>query len=229
MEGSVMESHSKPTSKIDKKTLDDFIEFVNADIQPMDKADFVRLLIKYTDFLVQYEANYPFLNLREKNRRYIERVTHDESRESLEQTKNFTIQLQTHIRSRFQAIIDSVESKSEDKAGKKGSLIEMKGSRKVLIDPNNDRFLHGFWPDKLRSDGKLDIEEEKDLADLIFSDYIQNNELLPSRFGKCAWEKCMGFYYQRTAKERKYCSTRCANAANQAKFLAKQKKKKRSE
>jgi len=216
-----MDSHSKPTIKINKKTLDDFMEFVNADIQPMDKADFVRLLIKYTDFLGQCEANYPFLNLREKNRRYIERVTHDESGESLDQTKNFTIQLQTHIRSRFQAIIDSVDSGA---AGKTDSLIEMKGSCKVLIDPNNDRFLHGFWPDKVRPDGQLDIEEEKDLADLIFSDYIHNNELLPSRFGKCAWEKCMGFYYQRTAKERKYCSTRCANASNQAKFLAKQKK-----
>lgn len=222
MEGAIMESYSKPTAKIDKKTLDDFMEFVNADIQTMDKADFVRLLIKYTDFLGQYEANYPFLNLREKNRRYIERITYDESGESLEQTKDFTIQLQTHIRSRFQAIIYSVESGAEDKTE---SLIEMKGSRKVLIDPNNDRFLHGFWPDKLRSDGQLDIEEEKDLADLIFSDYIQNNELLPSRFGKCSWEKCEGFYYQRTAKERKYCSTRCANAANQSKFLAKQKKK----
>ncbi len=27
----------------------------------MDKADFVRILIKYTEFLVQYDANYPYL------------------------------------------------------------------------------------------------------------------------------------------------------------------------
>jgi hypothetical protein len=217
-----MDSHSKPTTKIDKKTLDDFMEFVNADIQPMDKADFVRILIKYTNFLGQYDANYPFLNLLKKNSRYIEGIMEAESRESLTQRKELLIQLQTHIRSRFQTIINSVGSGTADKAD---SLIEMKGSRRVLIAPNNDKFLYGFWPDKVRSDGQLDVKREKDLADLIFSDYIQHNELLPSRFGKCAWEKCEGFYYQRTAKERIYCSTRCANAANQAKFLAKQKQK----
>lgn len=217
-----MDNHSKPTTKTDKKTLDDFMEFVNADIRPMDKADFVRIVIKYTDFLRQYEANYPFLKLREKNRRYIEGIMEDESRESLQQRKDLLIQLQTHIRSRFQAIINSVESET---AGEADTLIDMKGSRKVLIDSNNNRFLYGFWPDKLRSDGQLDIEKEKDLADLIFSDYIQNNELQPSRFGKCAWEKCEGFYYQRTAKKRKYCSTKCANAANQAIFLAKKKQR----
>ena len=218
-----MDRNSNPTTKINKKTLDDFMEFVNADIQPMDKADFVRILIKYTDFLSQYEANYPFLNHSVKNSRFIEEIMGAESYEILKQRKDFLIQLQTHIRSRCQAIINSVGSVTADKVD---SLIEMKGSRRVLIDPNNDRFLYGFWPDKVRSDNQLNIDAEKELVDLIFSDYIQNNELLPSRFGKCAWEKCEGFYYQRTAKDRKFCSTRCANAANQAKFLAKKKKKK---
>ncbi|MBW2643923.1 MAG: CGNR zinc finger domain-containing protein [Deltaproteobacteria bacterium] len=220
-----MDSQSKPTTKMDKKTLDDFMEFVNADIQPMDKADFVRILIKYINFLGQYDDNYPFLNHMRKNSRYTEGIMEAESRESLTQRKDFLIKLQTHIRSRLQSIINSVESVT---AGKADTLIDMKGSRRILIDPNKDRFLYGFWPDKVRSDDQLDIDAEKDLADLIFSDYIQNNELLPSRFGKCAWEKCEGFYYQRTAKKRIYCSTRCANAANQAKFLAKQKKKKQS-
>jgi len=215
-----MDSQSKPTTKMDKKTLDDFMEFVNADIQPMDKADFVRILIKYINFLGQYDDNYPFLNLMGKNSRYTEGIMEAESRESLTQRKDFLIQLQTHIRSRLQSIINSVESVT---AGKADTLINMKGSRRILIDPNKDRFLYGFWPDKVRSDDQLDIDAEKDLADLIFSDYIQNNELLPSRFGKCAWEKCEGFYYQRTAKKRIYCSTRCANAANQAKFQAKKK------
>ena len=211
---------SKPMIKIDKQTLDNFIEFVNADILPMDKADFVRILIKYTEFLGQYDPNYPYLNLRDKYKRYTDGIMEDESSEILNQRKGFFIQLQGHIRSRLQSIINSVESGT---AGKGNMLIEMKGSRRVLIDPNNDRFLFGFWPGTVRSDGHLDIEEEKDLADLIFLDYIQTNEFMPSRFGKCGWEKCEGFYYQRTAKERIYCSTRCANAANQAKFQAKQK------
>ena len=147
----------------------------------------------------------------------------DESREILNHRKGFFIQLQSHIRSRLQSVINSVESGT---AGEGNILIEMKGSRRVIIDPKNDKFLFGFWPDTVRSDGQLDIKEEEYLADLIFLDYIQTNEFMPSRFGKCGWEKCDGFYYQRTAKERIYCSTRCANAANQAKFLAKQKKKK---
>jgi hypothetical protein len=144
----------------------------------------------------------------------------DEFDEVLNQRKDVFIQLQSHIRSRLQTIIKAVESGA---AGKAVTLIEMKGSRRVLIDPNNDRFLFGFWPGTVRSDGHLDIEEEKDLADLIFLDYIQTNEFMPSRFGKCGWEKCDGFYYQRTAKERIYCSNKCANTANQAKFQAKQK------
>ncbi|MBW2662906.1 MAG: hypothetical protein JRD93_13165 [Deltaproteobacteria bacterium] len=216
-----MDSHSRPTMKTDKKTLEDFIEFVNADIQPMDKADFVRILIKYTEFLAQYEVNYPYLYLRDKYKIYIDGIMEAESREILNQRKDFFIQLQTHIRSRFQAIINAVESETADESD---TLIEMKGSRRVLIDPNKDKFLYGFWPDKVRHDGQLDIKTEKNLADLIFLDYIQNNEFIPSRFGKCTWKKCEGFYYQRTAKKRIYCSTRCANASNQAKLLAKQKR-----
>ena len=220
-----MPNLSKPMIKIDKDVLDNFIEFVNADIQPMDKADFVRILIKYTEFLGQYDANYPYLSLRGKYKRYTAGIMEDESREVLDQRKDFFKQLQSHLRSRLQTIINSVESVT---AGEADTLIEMKGSRRVLIDPNNDKFLFGFWPDTVKSDGQLGIEEEKDLADLIFLDYIQTNEFMPSRFGKCGWEKCEGFYYQRTAKERIYCSTRCANAANQVKFLTKQKKKKQS-
>lgn len=217
-----MDSLSKPMIKIDKQALNNFIEFVNADIQPMDKADFVRILIKYTEFLGQYDANYPYLNLRDKYKRYTGGIMEDESREVLNHRKDFFIQLQSHIRSRLQVIINAVESGA---AGKAVTLIEMKGSRRVLIDPNYDRFLFGFWPGTVRSDGQLDIKEEKDLADLVFLDYIQTNEFMPSRFGKCGWEKCEGFYYQRTAKKRIFCSTRCANASNQAKFLAKQKQK----
>jgi hypothetical protein len=212
----------KPITKIDKDTLDNFIEFVNADIAPMDKADFVRILIKYTEFLGKFDANYPYLSLRGKYKRYTDGLMEAESSEILDQRKGFFIQLQSHIRSRLQTIINAVESGA---TGETVMLIEMKGSRRVRIDPNNDKFFFGFWPDTIRSDDQLNIKEEKDLADLIFSDYIQNNELMPSRFGKCGWEKCEGFYYQRTAKERIYCSTRCANAANQAKFLAKQKQK----
>jgi hypothetical protein len=217
-----MDSQTKPMTKIDAQALENFIEFVNADIQPMDKADFVRILIKYTEFLGQYDANYPYLSLRDKYKRYSDGIMEAVSYEVLNQRKDFFIQLQSHIRSRLQTIINSVESGT---AGEVNILIEMKGSRRVLIDPNKDKLLFGFWPDTVRSDGQLDIEEEKDLADLIFLDYIQTNEFMPSRFGKCGWEKCKGFYYQRTAKERIYCSTRCANASNQAKFLAKQKQK----
>ena len=217
-----MPNLSKSMAKIDKQVLDNFIEFVNTDIQPMDKADFVRILIKYTEFLGQYDPNYPYLNLRDKYKIYTYGVMEDESREILNHRKDFFIELQSHIRSRLQSIINSVESGT---GGEKNILIEMKGSRRVIIDPNNDKFLFGFWPDTVRSDGQLDIKEEEELADLIFLDYIQTNEFMPSRFGKCAWEKCDGFYYQRTAKERIYCSTRCANAANQAKFLAKQRQK----
>ena len=69
---------SKPITKVDKDVLDNFIEFVNADIQPMDKADFVRILIKYTEFLGQYDANYPYLSLRSKYRQYTDGIMEDE-------------------------------------------------------------------------------------------------------------------------------------------------------
>ena len=97
-------------------------------------------------------------------------------------------------------------------------LVKMKGTRKLIIDPNVNSFLEGLWPSTLNP--SLNLKDEKYLADLVLVDLIQNLKLKPTHFRKCVRKQCNRFFYQTTQKKKKYCSDRCATAVRQKKHQA---------
>ena len=65
------------------------------------------------------------------------------------------------------------------------------------------------------------LEKGKQLIDFCFVTLLGDLDLKPKRFRKC--QKCKNYFYQATARQKNYCSAKCANEVRQARF---QKKKK---
>lgn len=204
----------KSSEKIGKSSPENFFEFVNEDIEPLSESKFIGLLHTYTRFVCQYESKYPFLQFREKYDEYTDGLLPVTSRETLLDRKEFFLALQSHLRSKLQAIIDAAES---DALQEPGPFINMAGTREVLVDHTDDSFSERFSPDGLKSGHGLDLDNEKILADLIFSEIILDGNLKPSRFRRC--RRCKSFFYQYTEKEKTYCSIRCGNADRQARHV----------
>ena len=113
-----------------QKSLAPLLDFTNADIKPLDESEFIGLIVRYAQFVSQYESRYRFLNYRGKYNTYVEGLLDSSSQEALEARKEFFLQLQEHFRLRFQTIINASTSNADEEE----TLIQMKGSRKVRIN-----------------------------------------------------------------------------------------------
>lgn len=202
----------KSNNKTKKQILETFFDFVNADIKSLTEKDFIGLILSYSRFLTHNKVRHDFLTFREKYDCYMDKLLEMSLPETLAERKEFFVELQSHIRSKLQTIIDSVDS---DTPKVKVLLVEMKGKRNVYVDPIRDELIDGFFPQEFKSENGLDLNEEKVLADLVFFDFLQDYKLKPKRFGKCL--RCKNIFYRTTEKERKYCTKRCSSAARQAK------------
>ncbi len=203
----------KSNNKIEKQVLDNFFTFVNADIESLAESDFIGLILPYARFLSYNKLKHDFFNFREKYNSYTDDLLEISSPEVLPARKGFFLELQLHIKSKLQGIIDALDPETPEVTD---ALVEMQGIRKVYIDPATDTFIDGFLPEGLKSDVGLDLNEEKALVDLIFFDFVFDYKLKPNRFGKCL--RCGNFFYQTTAKTKEYCTNKCSSAARQAKY-----------
>jgi len=202
------------------RSLEDLFEFTNADIESSEASHLVGPLMTYVKFLSKYDHKYPFLNYSGKLESYMEGILIASSPETQAERKGIFIQLQNHYHLMFKAIINAGKAGIVDGTD---TLMEMKGCYKVQIDSKNDRLTGGFWPDGIEVNQPLSIEKETLLANLIFSEFINDCELKPSRFGVCKRSKCKNYYYQYTGKKKAYCSTKCGNADRQHEYQKKQK------
>jgi hypothetical protein len=202
----------KTKDKTEKTLLENFFNFVNADVESLTENDFIVPILSYSRFLTHNKIKHDFLNFREKYDSYTDDLLEVSSPDVLSERKEFFVELQLHIKSRLQTIIDAIDPETPEVTA---PLVMMQGRRRVSIDPNTEEFIDNFRPEGFKSEDGLDLNDEKALADLVFFDFVFDYNLKPNRFGKCL--KCGNFFYQTTAKKKEYCSKRCSSAARQAK------------
>ena len=116
--------------------------------------------------------------------------------------------LQQRLRSRLGSVIENKHMLAEM------SLWEISGSVAFKLNPIKNRFQERFQIRKVKHGNE--INGLKKIIDLWLVEIIRDLDFSPRRFGQCP--RCGGFFYNPTAKERIYCSTRCGGAARQEKF-----------
>jgi len=133
---------------------------------------------------------------------------------NMQERKDYFKELQSHLRSRLQAIMDASRQLWET------GVWEMEGSHKIAVNPLANRFVEEFL--FKGSETKNSLEGQKRIIDWSFLLLIKDLDLVPRRFLMC--EKCSILFYQATAKKRTYCSERCASAVRYARFEEKKRK-----
>ena len=207
----------------EKEHLQPLMDFLNKDIESLDEPDFFTLVWNYLKFLEQSDR---FLNdTQTKFQRFIEGLPERPGSNTLLERKKILKELQKHLRSIIERIIESNEI---GESGQDKSLVTMAGTRTVAIDVNSNRFVDEFMPKIDKSADKIDLRNEKPTAETVFVDMLRDYELKPKRFGFCAKEGCGNLLYQFDMRQ-KYCSDRCSGADRQEKFQVKLKKDKKKE
>ena len=116
--------------------------------------------------------------------------------------------LQQHLRSRLSSIIEHSDQLWEM------PILRVSGTVEFAVDAVSGRFKEHFQLRKVRPGNE--IKAYAKIIDLWLMEIIRDLELSPTRFGKCP--RCESFFYRPTIKQKIYCSTRCADAARQAKY-----------
>jgi len=131
------------------------------------------------------------------------------------QDYGFFMAVQSHLVLRIHEIMDaSIQVWEMD-------LWQMGGFLRIGVDPINSVFTEEFIPHSLRRGSPL--QRHKRLIDLTVALVIRDLDLKPHRFREC--QKCNKLFYQPTAREKNYCSLRCAGTARQARYRAQNQKK----
>jgi hypothetical protein len=214
----------KSNEIIDKDWLENILYFLEVDIKSLDESEFITMLAKYSKFVCYRESAYDFLDFRKKYDSYMDGLLEQADSGELSKGKAFFTKIQSHLRNRLVKIIEMTGSNTN--VAQK-DLFTMGGTRKLMIAPNGDSFVEGFWPENLAISDELDLKNEKKLADLALLDLIQQLRLNPKHFGVCTRGVCNNFYYQYTQKERKYCSNKCSTADRQKRFQLEKKEEKK--
>ena len=179
---------------------------------------FILLLIEYSKFLAEFEPKYPFLKVQEKYNNLTFGLFDPSSYEMMPRQKDFFRELQQHLKSQIERIT-AADKNSTEKTGT--PIISMQGYQEVYFDEETGTFKGRFHPviKKDNPSAQLDLGEEKQILDLILLDLMADYGLRADRFRRC--ERCSNIFYQYTANEKIYCTTRCSNAVRQSRFVAK--------
>ena len=164
-----------------RKDMEALLTFVNGKIEAMSETDLMSLIHTYTEFMIRDESSTPFQDFMSKHYAYTGDLNQpNPPAEILQEKKHLLENLQSHLRSRIQSIMDMDSSFSDGPM----LLWEMKGTRKISLLPRDNRFVEEFSYESENLGGFL--EKEKYVLDIILADLIRDLDLRPDRFKKCS-------------------------------------------
>jgi hypothetical protein len=198
--------------KIQGTNIELFWGFANAStISAMSITDLTVFVMGYFDLLEAFKAQMPFLgDLSTKRQNAIIRINSSNQKEVAEIRSMFS-ELQAKVRERLETVIKAV------KKGGKGEteIVSSKVTHKVIAKLKDDEFVSVFEPEKISAD--LDLESEIKCLDIVIDAILVGYGKKPSQLDKCEKVDCSNLFFKYTPSS-KFCSTRCSNAVQQAKF-----------
>ena len=210
---------NRNSSRGHQGSLNSLFNFLNAHIEPMDNAEFMGLALNYVDFIFSETKRPRLIEMTELFRKYSDDLGTDSPSEDLDRIKRFFGALQSHLHMKIESFMNAVERKES------GIVLEMEPKWRVVVDPSSGFFVEDFsFP---KSGGDLDLGTEKQLAETRLFNIIRNLGLRADRFRKCSRARCRKFFYQPSAREKRFCSTRCVKAVVQAAYAKRKQDRKR--
>ena len=178
----------------------------------MNDAEFLRLIDDYARLVAGKVM--PFRVFAAVHASFTNDLGDPPASEKIKVVKNELAIIQNHLRSRIQQIMHGARKENATE------LLALKGTLSLQIDMKSNSFSKKFDPEEMPA-GKINLEDHKKVIDALLANILLNAGLLPSEFLFC--DRCTKFFYHRKGRKKIYCSTRCAKAAAQQKYMKRKK------
>jgi hypothetical protein len=188
-------------------------KFMNSTSEKMQLERLLTSVYDYARFRFDEERGHETLGFTEVYTILAGGLLSPDAAQHFEEKKLFFIDLRDHLRHRLEIIIDAVDS------GKKEPLFAVQGLYEFKIKAQGKAHRMDFFvPDEQVRGAAPDLELEKRKADGKLLLLIRVLGLRPDRFGRCM--RCGQFFYQDTARRKRYCSPKCAGAVRQRRYMS---------
>jgi len=206
-------SHKHPEIIEERKyELEELIKLANSDPRPMKVEELLELSFNYAKLLYDKALDIVLFDISELYLLCADGLTHESPPSLVDEKRQFFIQIQSHIRVRLENIFTTLKS------GKVDTLIEVDGPVKIDAQYYENNIFYNFIlvePRPFRTK-ELNLEHEKKKVDEKFINIINDLDVWLDHIKKCL--QCGNFFFQRTAREKKYCSPRCAGKVRQERY-----------
>ncbi len=192
-----------------KEEFRDLIKFANTDTADLSIEQMERVAYRLAHITFNDAEGSQFLNFTAQCQEYTNGLDAKAPSKTIEDRREFFRELVSHTRSLLERAV-SIEPVYYVEQPFVYRITQKRNQIKTHFDVPQQK------------PGKLDINIEKHKLTLRFMEAISNDMELFTHIKRC--EKCQGFFFQSTAKEKRYCSKRCNNAVRQAKFQEKKRK-----
>lgn len=198
--------------KIQSKNIELFFGFANAStIDAMSITGLTVFVMGYFDLLEAFKDKMPFLEDLSKRRQNAIILINSSSQKEVEGVRSIFSQLQTKVRGQLEAVMKAVK---EEKQGQP-EILSSKVTHKVFANLQDDKFVSVFEPDNIST--KLNMESELKCLDIVIDAILVGYGKKPSQIDRCEKAGCSNLFFKYKPSS-KFCSTRCSNAVQQAKF-----------
>ena len=208
--------HPKETTKLDRllEDMDNFIDFARMNIDKASDDQLENLIDKYTRLLIKDHSTTTFQDYLREQKRFF---NFDKNNNPNEMRRLF-YGIQLHLRTVMNKVADALQKKE-------AMILESEGTVRLVYNKKTNKFEQVFIPLDFTDDSKVDLATE---CSLITSRYFETIsylavELPPGRFKVC--QKCGIPFFQKTKREKLYCSAQCAAASAQAEYAKRNKNK----
>lgn len=194
------------------KNIEYFFGIINAGpIGDMSITDLTVLVMGYFDLLEAFKDQMPFLeDLSQKRQRAIVMINSSNHQE-IEKVRSIFTKLQATTRRRLEGVIEAMKGGKQETP----EIVSSKVRYKVFANLQDDKFVSAFEPEGISKD--LDLESELKCLDIVTDAILVGYGKKPSQLGECEKSDCSNLFFKYTPST-KFCSTRCSNAVQQAKF-----------
>ncbi len=182
--------------------LDDFFSLLNQDIEKIDFDSIPSVGLKYLRFL--YSEDGSGLSAYKQKYDLFSMLPLERSEEGLKNIKKHLSSIQRHLLKIMEDLAQNEQIEAQ------------KGKRTVLID--GDKFIQRFETEPVPFD-RLDVKTETAKAETVFISLVLNEDLIPSHFRRC--QKCQKHYYQKTPRNKNFCSNSCSSGVWQKNKMGK--------
>ena len=205
----------RETTKLERllSDMDAFIGFARMNIDRASDSQLEDLIGEYPHLLIKDASTTPFQDYAKAHARYFDFANKVDRNE----LRRLFYGVQLHLRTIMNAVANALQKRE-------AMLLEYSGTIRLVLDKKAERFVELFIPRDFHAGSEVTLATECALIESRYAETVRSlvMELPADRFKVC--QKCGIPFFQKTEREKLYCSSQCAVASAQRRYAENKRK-----